>query len=187
MVDFPASTAEQIAHIFRNSVSTGKEAFHMFCDGCGTQISESATFCSRCGKSLGTTPLMQRQGRIAGHVRLLGILWLAISALRLIPGLFLVAFAGLRTFESGMPPFILALLPAIGMVFLILAGIGIASGWGLLTHQPWARMLTIVFGALSLVDIPFGTALGIYTLWVLLPAESELEYRTMSHTASQAA
>jgi len=159
----------------------------MFCDGCGTQISGSATFCSRCGKSLGTTPLMPRQGRIAGHVRLLGILWLAISALRLIPGLFLVAFAGLRTFGSGMPPFILALLPAIGMVFLILAGIGIASGWGLLAHQPWARMLTIVFGAFSLVDIPFGTALGIYTLWVLLPAESELEYRTMSQTASQAA
>jgi len=48
-------------------------------------------------------------------------------------------------------------------------------------------MLTIVFGAFSLVDIPFGTALGIYTLWVLLPAESELEYRTMSQTASQAA
>lgn len=155
----------------------------MFCNSCGTQLSESATFCSKCGKPAGATPLMPRQGRIAGHVRLLGILWLAISAFRLIPGLFLVAFAGVNLFPPEVPAFVQALLPALGMVFLICAGIGIAIGWGLLARQPWARMLTIVFGAISLVDIPFGTALGIYTLWVLLPAESEQEYRNMSQTA----
>jgi hypothetical protein len=126
---------------------------------------------------------MPRQGRIAGHVRLLGILWLAISAFRLIPGLFLVAFGTTRGFGSGMPLFIHDLLPAIGMVFLFCAGIGIAAGCGLLARQPWARMLGIIFGALSLADIPFGTAIGVYTLWVLLPAESEQEYRTMSQAA----
>jgi hypothetical protein len=126
---------------------------------------------------------MPRQGRIAGHVRLLGILWLAISALRLIPGLFLVALGGARLFPSDVPPFVHAVLPAIGMVFLICAGLGIATGCGLLTRQPWARMLGIIFGAFSLIDIPFGTAIGVYTLWVLLPAESEQEYRTMSQAA----
>jgi hypothetical protein len=155
----------------------------MFCDGCGTQISGSATFCSRCGKSLGTTPLMPRQGRIAGHVRLLGIFWLALSALRLIPGLFLMAFMTTRGFGPGIPLFLHEFLPAIGMIFLFLAGIGIAAGAGLLTQQPWARMLAIIFGAVSLIDIPFGTAIGIYTLWVLLPAESEQEYKTMSKAA----
>jgi len=45
-------------------------------------------------------------------------------------------------------------------------------------------MLTIIFGAVSLIDIPFGTAIGIYSLWVLLPAESEREYRTMTQTAA---
>ena len=155
----------------------------MFCNGCGTHLSESATFCSRCGKSVGTTPLMPRQGRIAGHVRLLGILWLAISALRLIPGLFLMAFASTGLFPPEVPQFVHAVLPAIGMVFLFVAGIGIAIGCGLLARQPWARMLAIVFGAVSLIDIPFGTAIGVYTLWVLLPAESEQEYRSMSQTA----
>ena len=154
----------------------------MFCDRCGTQQSESATFCSRCGKSLGTTPLMPRQGRIGGHVRLLGILWLAISALRLIPGLFLVAFA-IRLFSPEVPSFLHALLPAIGMFLLVTAGIGIVIGCGLLMRQSWARMLTILFGAISLIDIPFGTALGIYTLWVLLPAEHEEEYRALSRAA----
>jgi len=155
----------------------------MFCDGCGTQINGSATFCSRCGKSLGTTPLMPRQGRIGGHVRLLGILWLAISAFRLIPGLFLIALGSTRGFGSGMPPLVVGLLPLIGMGFLICAGVGIATGCGLLTRQPWARMLAVIFGAVSLIDIPFGTAIGVYTLWVLLPAESEQEYKTMSRAA----
>jgi hypothetical protein len=45
-------------------------------------------------------------------------------------------------------------------------------------------MLAIIFGAVSLIDIPFGTAIGIYTLWVLLPAESEQEYRSMTQTAA---
>jgi hypothetical protein len=32
----------------------------------------------------------------------------------------------------------------------------------------------------NLIDMPFGTALGIYTLWVLLPAESEQQYKRMT-------
>ena len=56
-------------------------------------------------------------------------------------------------------------------------------GVGLLNRQPWARMTAIIFGALSLMAILFGTALGVYTLWVLLPAEFEQEYKTMSMAA----
>ena len=124
---------------------------------------------------------MPRQGRIAGHVRLLGILWLALSALRLIPGFVLMALGGAGLFPPEVPMFVRGVLPTIGMVFLICAAIGIAAGCGLLARQPWARMLAIIFGAFSLIDIPFGTAIGVYTLWVLLPAESEQEYRSMSH------
>jgi hypothetical protein len=38
-------------------------------------------------------------------------------------------------------------------------------------------MLTLVLAFLALFNIPFGTALGIYTLWVLLPAGSDVEYQ----------
>jgi hypothetical protein len=41
-------------------------------------------------------------------------------------------------------------------------------------------MLAIVLACFSLLDMPFGTALGIYTLVVLLPAGSEEEYRRMA-------
>jgi hypothetical protein len=30
--------------------------------------------------------------------------------------------------------------------------------------------------------MPFGTALGIYTLWVMLPNSSEMEYRQMARS-----
>jgi hypothetical protein len=31
--------------------------------------------------------------------------------------------------------------------------------------------------------MPFGTALGIYTLWTLLPAKSEEEYRRLARVS----
>jgi hypothetical protein len=156
----------------------------MFCDRCGTQMPAQAAACPSCGRSF--VPLMPRQGRIAGHVRLLGILWLAISALRLLPGLFLMALSSTKRFSEGVPLFVPSLLSVIGLIFLIIAGIGIVIGCGLLLRQSWVRMLTILFGAISLIDIPFGTALGIYTLWVLLPAEHEEEYRALSRAAYEA-
>ena len=45
-------------------------------------------------------------------------------------------------------------------------------------------MLSIVIGILHLLNFPLGTALGIYTLWVLLPGESEQQYRHQSTVAA---
>jgi len=38
-------------------------------------------------------------------------------------------------------------------------------------------------GFLALLNIPIGTALGIYTLWVLLPQQSDEEYRSLAQAA----
>ena len=54
---------------------------------------------------------------------------------------------------------------------LVLSVPGIIAGVGLLSYQPWARILTIVLSILDLISIPFGTALGIYGLWVLFTTE----------------
>jgi len=50
----------------------------------------------------------------------------------------------------------------------VLALPGIIGGWALLTGRSWGRLLVLVLGFLHLINIPFGTALGIYTIWVLL-------------------
>jgi hypothetical protein len=73
----------------------------------------------------------------------------------------------------------------IGVVLMACSIAGLATGWGLLERKPWARTLTIILGILALPNLPFGTALGIYTLWVLLPAESEAEYDNEARAHSQ--
>jgi hypothetical protein len=47
-------------------------------------------------------------------------------------------------------------------------------------------MLGIVLAFLALIRIPFGTALGIYTLWVLLPESSGQEYDALAGVGGQA-
>ncbi len=61
--------------------------------------------------------------------------------------------------------------------------LGLVTGWGLLQREPWARTLAIVMACMNLVFMPFGMMLGLYTLWVLLPATSEREYHTVARAA----
>lgn len=157
----------------------------MFCDRCGTELQRDQNFCPKCGRAMGTPLAAPAASRIGGHVRLLGILWLAISGIRLIPGLVLITIfqPNMQLLPPDVPDFVPVLIHSLGLLFLASAVLGIITGWGLLQRQPWARMLAIIFGCFSLLDIPFGTALGIYTLWVLLPAKSEEEYRQMATAA----
>ena len=62
--------------------------------------------------------------------------------------------------------------PAVAF-FLVLTSLpGIIGGIGLLKWKGWARVLVIILAILDLFNIPIGTALGIYTLWVLLKDET---------------
>jgi hypothetical protein len=157
----------------------------MYCGRCGAQTQLGQSFCNVCGEPLGTTPLRRVETRMERHLKLLGILWLAISALRLIPGLAIVSFAGyaMRFVPFQFRGFVGPLASTIGVILLASAVAGFAAGWGLLERRPWARVLAIVVGIISLLHPPFGTALGIYTLWVLLPGESEQEYQRLARAA----
>lgn len=50
--------------------------------------------------------------------------------------------------------------------------------WGLLHFRPWARILAIILAVLHIFSFPFGTALAIYTLWVLLSSETQPLFAT---------
>jgi hypothetical protein len=158
----------------------------MFCVQCGKQLDETAAFCPGCGRQIGAPvaaapPMASPTGfGLASHIRLLGILWIAISAFRAIPGLVLASFPDWGLLPPETPPFVPDLLQGISLFFIAGAVLGVIIGVGLLNRRPWARMLAIVFGAIGLLDIPFGTALGIYTLWVLMSERGQIEYRAMS-------
>jgi hypothetical protein len=75
-------------------------------------------------------------------------------------------------------------LTGAGWAFLLVSTAWTAAcllvAWGLLDRARWARTYTIVVSAIWLLDFPLGTALSIYTLWVLLPESSENEYRQLA-------
>jgi hypothetical protein len=117
---------------------------------------------------------------------------MAYSVVDLIPGVFLLAFGH---FGQGSFPFLFGPLPGplrgflapfvagIGVLICVRAIAGIIAGWGLMAHQSWARMLALVLGCLSLIHFPLGTALGIYTLWVLVSQDACSQYRQLASKA----
>jgi len=156
----------------------------MFCDQCGEKLQANQSFCSRCGREvIGAIPGYPRRSRVQEHVRLLAILWFALSALHVLGGVILVILANtlfLHLHDMGAPEaptaFLHPLLTFVGFFILAKAAAGFAAGWGLLQREPWARVLALILAFLDLINVPFGTALGVYTLWVLLPAQSEEDY-----------
>jgi hypothetical protein len=113
------------------------------------------------------------------HVKVLAVLHIVLGALGILAAFFVLLIfgaAGAATVAGidGNSDAAIA-LPLIGLtgtalfVFLMALSLpGIVAGIGLLKYRPWARILTIVLCAINLVNIPFGTALGAYGLWVLL-------------------
>jgi hypothetical protein len=73
-----------------------------------------------------------------------------------------------------------ALFDALGIIVLAKAACGFIAGRGLLHREPWARTWVLVLAFISLfLNIPIGTAIGVYTMWVLLPGQSQQEYDAM--------
>jgi hypothetical protein len=51
---------------------------------------------------------------------------------------------------------------------VVRAGLALAAGWGLMEHARWGRLVAIVAAIFNILKFPFGTAIGIWTLVVLL-------------------
>jgi hypothetical protein len=156
----------------------------MFCDGCGAAVQPGQGFCSRCGKQIvgPVTATQPRRSRVQEHIHLLGILWLAVSALNAMGGVALYIVANTifaRDGGVGAPAFLHPLLSVVSIFILAKAALGFLGGWGLMQREPWARILVIILAFISLFNIPFGTAVGVYTMWVLLPGDSEQEYEAL--------
>lgn len=169
----------------------------MVCQACGTEIAQDVRFCSKCGAPAAAQPPVYAAyppaayvSRVRRHLQMMGILWCAYGVYRIVRGL--IAMTLLRAFTihafgGGWPfwafyhgsspaPWMQTLVPLIATVSVVWAGLALLTGYALLTRRPWARVLAIIVAILSLIRIPFGTALGIYTLWVLAPGVSGMEY-----------
>src|SRR5262249_39518931 len=157
----------------------------MFCNRCGKEMAAGQQFCPACGAQVADGSSLIA-GRVERHIQLVAILWFVYSFFTFVvgAGALVVAktvFVELSRRNENFPGFVQPLVMAAGCLVLIKAFVGFAAGWGLLQREPWARMLNLVLSFVSLLNPPFGTALGIYTLWVLLPESAAAEYDRLSH------
>jgi hypothetical protein len=114
------------------------------------------------------------------QLRVLGVFWIVYGILRLGMTVWLVTFTTTATLMFGA---LLTRVPAYSLMSLfhflylgvtIWSGacgiLGMLAGASILASQRSARTLAIVAALLSLSELPFGIALGVYTLILLVPA-----------------
>ncbi len=169
----------------------------MYCSGCGQALAPGQPFCPNCGRPVApvapAVPGLQFQVETyAGKVKALSIVWFIYAGFCLMTGVLGLVFA--HAFLSGGFPWMRGpwtqgpfppgwIFPAVlhfAWVFLIIrVGLAVVAAWGLLERSQWGRVVAIVAAILSLLRFPFGTALGIWTLVVLLGYRNSTLYEQL--------
>ncbi len=116
------------------------------------------------------------------HVTLLGALFIAMHVMALFAMLIvLIVFNSLGTVQEvtdelphdAVPMFVQLIIYTTLLLYSIP---GIIAGIGLLLHANWARYLGLVVGFINLLNIPIGTVIGVYAIWVLMKEDTEKEF-----------
>ncbi len=110
------------------------------------------------------------------HVSFVGALHLGFGIIGL-----LVALAIYLTFHFvfefvEQEPIAQTILSFVGstlsLIILFFSALGIIGGAGLFTYKPWARILVMIVSAINCLNVPIGTAKGVYSIWVLMQPET---------------
>jgi hypothetical protein len=119
---------------------------------------------------------------VSTHVKVLGVLFIAMGVLGLVGAMLSSVAFGLLAGLVGASgdeaaPLGSAVLGATGLALtvalILFSAPSIVCGWGLLKFRPWARTLAIILAAISLLIFPYGTVFGVYALWVLFSQSTE--------------
>jgi hypothetical protein len=164
----------------------------MFCSGCGQPLTPGQQVCSQCGRPtvpppVPPPPLVPNMAfevaNYANRVKALSTVWFIYGGLVIVTGIIGLTFA--REFFNGGfgpwmhgpwahgnfpfgPGFGSAIIHFAWIMIVVRAGLAFAAGYGLMERAPWGRVVAIVAAFLSILKIPFGTALAIWTLVTLL-------------------
>lgn len=119
---------------------------------------------------------MEKKRDMKKHVTFVAALHIGFGVLGLIGSIviyFLLNFAQsfvddveIATMLMNALKIFLPLMLAVGSI------LGIVGGMGLLSYKGWARILVIVLSALDCLNVPIGTAKGVYSIWALLQDET---------------
>jgi hypothetical protein len=111
------------------------------------------------------------------HVELVGTLYMIAGGLSLLVAVSMLSLglgAVMLTDSSsdrfaGFVPGVFVVLASMALVW---SAVHLWNGWALQRYSRFARAVAVVLAGLNLFLLPFGTALGVYALWVLLNDQS---------------
>ena len=119
---------------------------------------------------------MEKQRNMKQHVSFVGALHIGFGILGLVGALAIYfGFHFVFNFIED-EPIAQNILSFVGntlaLIILFFAGLGIIGGIGLFTYKPWARILVMIVSAMNCLNVPVGTAKGVYSIWVLMQPET---------------
>ncbi len=105
------------------------------------------------------------------HFKILGILYLVMSGMHVVGGIVagtVLSFVGsyVNDYEGEQVMSILAVV--LPTILITMSIPGIVAGIGLLYRKQWALILAAVLAVFNIFNIPLGTALSIYTFYVVV-------------------
>ena len=172
----------------------------MYCSGCGLALAPGQPVCTQCGRpAVPPAPPIPGMNFLvesyAGKIKTLGVFWFVYAVLTLIFGFiglaFLHAFVGNHfgnwdnsPWEHGPfgPWFWPAMVHFARVKLLIQVGLAVAAGWGLMERTQWGRFVALVAAFLNILHFPFGTAIAIFTLVLLLGYRNNALYAQLQRT-----
>lgn len=119
---------------------------------------------------------MEKKRDMKQQVTLVGGLHIGFGILGLIGAL--VIFFGFQFLFDlvGEDPVAEKVLSYVGnslaLIILFFSSLGVIGGIGLFTYRPWARILVMIVSAMNCLNVPIGTAKGVYSIWVLMQPET---------------
>ena len=117
--------------------------------------------------------------KIEEHITILGALYIGFNTLGIMAAMIVFVTlmgSGIISGDEEALAILTGIATFVSYLLFITCAPGIIGGFGLLKRKNWARILVIVLGFINLLAVPFGTVLGIYTLYVLLKDEAPAEF-----------
>ncbi len=110
------------------------------------------------------------------HYKILGILYLVYGGLTILVGFMI---GSLLHLVANMPlnheeEMVLGIISTVIPVVLVLISLpNIIAGIGLLYNKRWALIMSVILSIFNIMNMPFGTGLSIYSIYVLVKEEED--------------
>ena len=109
------------------------------------------------------------------HINVLAILFIIYSSMTLLAAIVVLAFfllGGAFIQEPDVSSLVVIVGLLLAALLFVLSAPGLIAGYGLMRYRSWSRILTMILAVINAFNVPLGTALAVYALWVLTQDEA---------------